>query len=93
MGYNPRLHPNWQLLIAANGTGVERDRALLVHGPSVVSLKRLFKCDFALHPGECRTEAEVNAVTECNVQSEIAANIELIRFGIDPFVAPRRAGQ
>ena len=46
-----RLDANGQLLIAANSAGVERDRATLVHGPSLVSLDRFFQCDFALHSG------------------------------------------
>ena len=46
---------------------------------------------FALHAGQCRTEAEVNAVSERNVLSEVTTNIELIRLGVDTFVAPGRA--
>jgi hypothetical protein len=46
-----QLDANGQLLIAAHCAGVERDRALLVHGPRFVSLDGLFECDFALHSG------------------------------------------
>ena len=68
---------------------MERDGAFLVHRPTLVALERLFERDLAFHAGQRRTETEVNPVSECNVQPEVTANVELICFGIDTLVATR----
>src|SRR5580692_1810121 len=46
------LGANEQFLIAAHGAGVERDGALLVHGPAPVPLECLFECDLSFHAGQ-----------------------------------------
>ena len=60
---------------------------LLVHRPALVALERLLERYLAFHAGQCRTETEVDPVSEGDVQLEVAANVERVRRRIDTLVA------
>ncbi len=67
-----RSHGDRQLLVAADGAGVQAHRAVMVDLPLGEARQGLFQRDASLEPGEGRAQAEVGAAAEGDVAVEAA---------------------
>ena len=81
------------LRVTPHRAGVQTDGSIVVDVPRGKPSKRLLDRDPSLEPGQCRPDAEMDAVAERHVIAHLAMDVELIGRRELPLVAACRSGQ